>query len=112
MTIDSNTIKQPTSLKEEYEYIRTDNISLNGGMQRNQLNKKKVAELTWDGLFPTELTAILAWADDLNSHAYSNSESRFGTWAFTGLVTITGWGEYVRGSSYMTDTFTVRIREV
>lgn len=113
MTIDGNTIKTPQGLREYYEYIRTDNFSLSGAMQRNQTNKKKVAELTWTNLFPDELDAILDWADDLNSHAYSNSDSRYsGGWTFTGLVTITDDGSYVRGGSFMTDSFSVKIREV
>lgn len=112
MTIDGNTIKQPSGLREFYEYIRNDNRSLNGKLQRNQFNKKKVAVLTWTNLKPTELQDLLDWIDDLASHAYSNTESRYGTWAFTGLPTIEDEGNYVRGATYMTDTFTVSIREV
>lgn len=113
MTIDGNTILSPTSLREFYDYARTDNYSLNHTMQRNQLGKKKVAEMTWTNLYPSELQAILAWADDLNSHAYSNPDTKYATtFAFTGLVTITDDGNYMRGGSFMTDTFSVRIREV
>lgn len=112
MTIDAATIPMPNGLREYYQYIRTDNQSINGTMQRNQINKKKIAELTWTNLLPASLATILVWADDLNSHAYSNTQSRYGTWAFTGLVTITDPGEYLRGSSYMTSSFTVVIREV
>lgn len=112
MTIDANTIKQPTGVKEYYTYIRTDNRSINGKLQRNQINKKKVAELTWTNIFPADLGDILAWADDLNSHAYSNSLSKYGTWAFTGLVTISDDGSYEKGQSVMTDIFSVIIMEV
>lgn len=113
MTIDGNTILSPTSLKEYYDYARNDNFSLNHTMQRNQLGKKKVAELTWTNLYPSELQAILAWADDLNSHAYSNPDTKYASpFAFTGLCTITDDGNYMRGGSFMTDSFTVRIREV
>lgn len=111
MTIDAVTIQDPQGLKEYYDYARTDNYSLNHSMQRNQLGKKKVAELTWTNIYPDELALILAWADDLNSHAYSNTQSRYGTWAFTGIVTILEDGNYVKGGSFMTDTFSVRIRE-
>lgn len=113
MTIDTVTIKDPTKLVENYEYIRNDNIALNGAMQRNQLNKKKVATLTWENLYPSELQSILAWADDLNTHAYSNPNTKYAsTWAFTGLCTIMSDGQYVGGGSYMTDSFSVKIREV
>lgn len=112
MTIDTVSIKDPSGLKEYYEYIRNDNVSLNGTMQRNQLNKKKVAELSWSNILPDELALLLAWADDLLSHAYSNSQSKYGTFAFTGLVTITDDGDYMQGGSYMQSNFAVRIREV
>lgn len=114
MTIDTVAQLDPQALKEYYDYARTDNYSLNHTMQRNQLGKKKVAEMTWTNLLPAELAVILAWADDLASHAYSNPQSKYpgGTWAFTGLVTITDDGNYQKGGSYMTDTFSVRIREV
>lgn len=112
MTIDSNSIKDPSGLKEYYEYIRNDNVSLNGTLQRNQINKKKVAELSWNNIYPDELALLLAWADDTNSHAYSNTQSKYGTWAFTGIVTITDDGEYMQGGSYMQTNFAVKIREV
>lgn len=112
MTIDGNTIPDPQGLREYYDYARNDNYSLNHTMQRNQGGKKKVAELTYTNLFPSEFQALLAWADDLNSHAYSNANSRYTLWAFTGIVTIIEDGSYMRGGSYMTDTFTIRIREV
>lgn len=114
MTIDTVAIKDPSGLREYYEYIRNDNTSLNGTMQRNQINKKKVAELTWNNIYPDELALLLAWADDLNSHAYSNSQTKMvsSPFAFTGLVTITNDGNYMQGGSYMTDTFSVKIREV
>jgi hypothetical protein len=115
MTIDAVTIKSPgadSGVKEYYEYIRTDNKSINGTMQRNQIAKKKVAELTWHDLKPTEIQAILVWADDTTTHAYSNTTSKYGTWAFTGIVTITNDGDYEPGASYMTDEFSVMIREV
>jgi len=112
MTIDGNTILTPQGLKEYYDYARNDNFSLNHTMQRNQLGKKKVAEMTWTNLFPDELAAILAWADDLNSHVYGNTDSSRGFLTFTGLCTITDDGQYQKGGSYMIDTFSVRIREV
>lgn len=111
MTIDGNTILDPQGLKEYYSYARNDNRSLNHSLQRNQLGKKKVAELTWTNVLPDELAALLAWADDVASHAYSNTQSRYGTWAFTGIVTILEDGNYVRGGGFMTDTFSVRIEE-
>jgi hypothetical protein len=113
MTIDGNTIKMPNGLAEYYKYSRYDNRSLNFSLQRNQLGKKKYAELTWTDLTPVELQAILTWADDLSSHAYSNSDSRYsGGWAFTGLVTILSPGLYEKGATFMTDVFTVGIDEV
>ena len=111
MTIDGNTIQDPQGLKEYRDYARTDNYSLNHSMQRNELGRKKVAELTWTNILPDELALILAWADDLAAHAYSNLQSKYGSWEFTGIVTILEDGNYVRGGSFMQDTFTVRIRE-
>lgn len=111
-TIDGNAILDPQGLKEYRDYARTDNFSLNHTMQRNELGRKKVAELTWTNLLPDELAAILLWADDLTAHAYNNTQSKFTLWAFTGIVTILDDGVYQRGGSYMTDTFSVRIREV
>lgn len=111
MTINGNSIPDPQGLREYYSYARYDNRSLNHSLQRNQIGKKKVAELTWTNIFPDELATILAWADAGPAVAYSNSLSRYGLWAFTGLVTITEDGSYVKGGSFMTDTFTVRIEE-
>ena len=113
MTIDGNSIKDPSGLKEYYEYVRNDNVSLNGTMQRNQLAKKKVAELTWNNIYPDELALLLAWADDTNSHVYYNAQTKYPTpFTFTGIVTITEDGEYMQGGSFMSTSFAVRIREV
>ncbi len=111
MTIDGNTILDPQGLKEYYSYARNDNRSLNHSLQRNQLGKKKVAELTWTNLLPDELAAILAWADAGPAVDYDNPDSSKGLWEFTGLCTITEDGSYVKGGSFMTDVFTVRIEE-
>src|ERR1041384_4870998 len=102
MTINGSTIKSPNFLSEYTEYIRSDNVSLDGSMQRNQINTKKVAELTWTDLLPSQLQALLTWADTGNSVLYSNSDSRYGTWSFTGLPTITDPGTYVIGGSFIT----------
>lgn len=113
MTIDTVAIKDPSGLKEYYEYIRNDNVSLNGAMQRNQINKKKVAELSWNNIYPDELALLLAWADDTNSHAYYNAQTKYAApFAFTGIVTITDDGSYMQGGSFMSTNFAVRIREV
>lgn len=112
MLIDGVAIKMPNGVREYYDYIRTDNKTLNGRLQRNQINKKRNADLTWTNIFPAELNAILAWADDLNAHTYSNSLSKYGTFNMIGLVTILNDGEYMKGQSVMTDSFTVNIREV
>lgn len=111
MTINGNTIQDPQGLREYYSYARNDNRSLNHSLQRNQIGKKKVAELTFTNIYPDELAALLAWADAGPAVVYSNDQSRYGTWAFTGLCTITEDGSYVRGGSFMTDTWTVRIEE-
>lgn len=111
MTINGNTIPDPQGLREYYNYARNDNRSLNHSLQRNQLGKKKVAELTWTNIFPEELATILAWADAGPAVDYFNDQSRYGEWAFTGICTIIEDGSYVKGGSFMTDTFSVRIEE-
>jgi hypothetical protein len=113
ITINAGTIKQPTGLREYKTYVRSEKISLKGNRQRSQLNTKKVAELTWTSLTPSELSNILAWADPGAAVAYANSSSsRYGSWSFNGLPTITDEGSYERGGSYRTDTFTIIIEEV
>lgn len=109
----TNITKMPTTLSEYYEYARTDTFTLNDTMQRNQLAKKRCAEMSWNNIKQSDLAAILVWAESVISHTYKNdSSSKFANTAFTCLVTITTPGAYIPGGSYMIDTFAVKFREV
>lgn len=109
----SNITKMPTTLNEYYEYARTDTTTLNSTMQRNQLAKKKCAEMSWQNIKPADLAGILAWAESLTSHTYNNDGgAKFAGVTWTALVTITAPGGYIAGATYMLDTFSVKLREV
>lgn len=112
MTVDGNPIKMPNSYRDYYEKVETRNTSLNGRYQRNRINKKKVAELTWTDLTPDQFQALAIWTEADGAHDFYNPTSRFGVWSFTGLVDVTEEGTYQKGASLMTDTYSVKIREV
>lgn len=110
----SNISKMPTELHEYYDYARTDTKTLNGGLQRNQTAKKRVADLTWKNIKAADVQTLMTWAETLTSHTYLNDASgkyvTFGT--FTALITITDAGGYLPGGAYSIDSFSVNIREV
>lgn len=109
----SNVTKMPTTLTEYYEYARSDTFTLNDTMQRNQIAKKRCAEMSWNNIKQTDIAGLLAWAETVTSHTYKNdSSSKFANTPITCLVTITTPGAYIAGGSYMIDTFAVKFREV
>lgn len=112
ITINAIAIKQPTDVNENPEQIQTDQMSINGSLQRNRLGKKNRAVLSWPHLQPAEYQALIALFESGAAVAYSNTSSNRpgGTLAFTGLATYEQ-GNYYRGQTLLVP-LTVTIREV
>lgn len=112
ITINSITIKQPSSLAESDIQIQTDNESIDGSLQRNRLGQKKSVSMSWQYLTPAEFQTLVGYFSSGNEVIYNNTESNRsgGSYGFTGLPNYKE-GEYLRGGSKLV-TLDVTIREV
>lgn len=112
ITINASPITDPTNYLDNYDQFFTDNISLAGNRQRNRRAKKKMCQMTWKLLEPSEFQALIALFNDGNAVAFSNTDSAFGTFAFTGIPDLPlAADEYYGGGTFMRD-LTVVLREV
>lgn len=101
VTINSNnSTPQPTTLKEEYVQIQTDQIAINGAMQRTYYGEKQQATLQWDWLSPTDYQTLLGFFRGGGTVTYSNTSSDVssGVFSFTGLPIFTE-AEYIQGGT-------------
>lgn len=108
----NSNIKQPTDVNEEPEQIQTDQMSVDGSMQRNRLGKKRRVVLKWNHLKPAEFQQLMTYFESGAAITYSNDQSNVagGVLAFTGLPTF-DQGNYYRGTTLMVP-LSVTIREV
>jgi hypothetical protein len=109
--INSTTIQQPTSLREEYVQIQSENQAIAGGLQRNRIGQKKQATLTYDMVAPTQYQQLIAAFTTGSGCVYYNDQASYsgGVFTFSGLPYFSE-SEYVPGAS-LYRPFTVRIRE-
>lgn len=106
-----STVPQPTILLEELPQIQSENMSINGSLQRNRINQKKQATLSYQMLSPTDYQNLISKFTTGSGIGYYNDKSNYtgGILTFSGLPYFNE-AEYVPGSSLYRD-FKVRIRE-
>lgn len=105
-------VPDPTGYEDNYDQFFSDNISLAGNRQRNRRAKKKVATMRWTMLEPSEFQALHALFGDGDAVTFSNTDSSFGEFSFTGMPDLPlGASEYLGGGTFMRD-LTVTLREV
>ncbi len=107
----NSNVPQPQTLMEELVQIQSENMSINGSMQRNKIGQKKQATLSYDMLSPSDYQTLITQFTTGSGLYYLNDLSNYtgGTFAFSGLAYFTE-GQYVAGSS-LYRPFSVRIRE-
>lgn len=113
VTINSDsTVAQPTEIKEEQLQIQNDNAAIDGSMQRNRMNSKAQATLTWGALAPSDYQLLFGYLTSGIAVTYNNSQSNYtgGALSFTGLPTITE-DAYFHGTSLIRPLVAV-IRQV
>lgn len=102
ITIEGNSIKDPTSYNDNYDQFFADSISLGLKRQRNRRGKLKFAEMGWDLLTPDEINALLALFIDGDQVDFVNTASSFGTFSFTGRPDLPiEIGDYEPGGTYL-----------
>ena len=108
---DPNT-PQPSTLLEEILQIQTDNTAIDGSMQRNKINQKLQATLTYEMISPAGYQSLVNYYTSGSGVNYYNNQSDYagGVFSFAGLPTFTE-SEYVTGSS-LYRAFQVKIRQV
>ncbi len=112
ITINAAPITDPQGYEDNYDQYFTDNVSLLGNRQRNRRAKKKWARMTWTLLEPSEFQALMALFNDGDEVDFTNSDSSFGTFNFTGIPDLPlSPTEYLGGGSFLRD-LTVTLREV
>lgn len=112
ITINGNTIQDPSGYNDNYEQFTTDNRSLNLKLQRNRRGKKKWARMTWDLNTPAELQELLDLFEDGDQVAFVNDASSYGTFSFNGIPDIPlDISDYEGGGTYLR-SLTVTLREV
>ena len=105
-------VPQPNLVNEEPEQIMTDQVSINGAMQRDSMGKKKKAALTWNYLTATQYRTFIT-AFEAGTVHYKNTLSTVdntGTLEFDGLATYEA-SDYVNGGAPLMG-LKVTIREV
>lgn len=112
ITINTTPIQDPSGYNDNYDQFFSDNISLGLNRQRNRLGKKKIADMSWDMLEPSELQALLAFFQEGSAVAFVNNASAFGTMSFTGIPDLPlQLGDYEGGGTYLR-SLRVVLREV
>ena len=100
-------IHQPSSLKEGYNQVQTDKVSLKGGTRRIWMAKKNRIELTFSKLNSAEFTQIYNYIHNSgNPVTYFNS---FSNLTIVGFAT-SDPSPFIPGASYLKD-LTVTIVE-
>lgn len=100
---------QPSSLSEYYIQIQTDQQSINGSMARNRIGQKKVADMEFTIMSPSDYTTVFAYFTTGSGVTYLNDQSKFGIFSFTALPTFSD-DAYVQGAS-LYSPFKVSLRE-
>lgn len=100
---------QPSNLREYYTQIQTDQMSINGSMTRNRIGQKKVAEMTFPILQPSDVQTIIGYFTTGSGVYYYNNASKYGYLAMSGLPMYEE-GDYVAGAS-LYSPLKVTIRE-
>jgi len=111
MTINGETILDPSRLVEQASHLEQDNTSLNYSTQRNRLGSKWIVVLTWINILPSEHAPLFALFNPGQAVEYSNPDSIHGTLSFTGLPRILSDGDYEKGGSHITKELVVQIKE-
>lgn len=111
VSINNNALPvQPTDLNEHNNQIQTDQTSINGGMTRNRIGQKKQADLTFTIMQPSDYQTVIGYFTTGSGIYYSNDQSSYGTYTFSGLPSYSE-DNYVPGAS-LYRPLTVTIREV
>lgn len=112
ITINGNTIQDPSNYADNHDQYFTDNVSLGLKRQRNRRGKLKNATMTWRLLTPAQLNDLLAYFEDGDEVAFINTESSYGTLSFNGIPDLPlQMSEYEQGGTFLRD-LTVTLREV
>lgn len=101
---------QPTTLNESYIQIQTDQTSINGGMTRNRVGQKKQADMEFTIMQPSNYQTIINQFTTGSGVYYSNDQSSWGTFTFSGLPSFSE-SAYVPGTT-LYRPLVVNIREV
>lgn len=117
ITINGQTILQPTKLHEYKTFQESEKEAIDGAMQRNRVatpnnpvGYKFVAELEWQDLPVANFQTLNSLLTTGSGVYYNNPASKYGTLTFSGLP-FPSEGEYLVGESLLT-SFKVRIRQV
>ena len=109
--INSNALPvQPTSLNEYYIQIQTDQTSINGSMTRNRIGQKRGVEMEFTIMQPSDYQTIINYFTTGSGVYYSNDQSSYGTFTFSGLPFFAE-DVYVQGGS-LYRPLKVTLREV
>lgn len=112
ININGSPVPDPSGYNDNYDQFFSDNISLAGNRQRNRRAKKKFATMVWTMLEPSEFQALMALFNDGDAVTFSNTDSAFGSFSFTGIPDLPlDASEYVGGGTFLRD-LTVTLREV
>ena len=103
---------QPSVLKESLLQIQTDQESINGSMTRNRIGQKKLVDLTFAIMSPSNYATYIGYFTTGSGVYYYNNASDYtgGTFAMSGLPSFQE-SEYVQGGS-LYRAFQVTIREI
>ena len=91
--------------------VKTDNLSINGSIERHSFPSKKRAKMTFTAVTPAQFRFFESIFNDAGTVKFYNDQSKYGMLQFDGIMTDCDADEYIRGGSLMT-SLTVTIREV
>lgn len=101
---------QPTTLIEKKLQIQTDQVAIDGSMTRNRVGEKKQSEMQFTIMSPSDYQTVVNNFTTGSGVYYSNDQSSYGTFAFSGLP-LFDEDAYVPGSS-LYRPLSVTIREI
>lgn len=111
VSINNNPLNvQPSLLNEYYEQIQTDQMSILGNMARNKLSQKKHADMEFTIMSPSDYQTVINYFITGSGIYYSNDQSSYGTFTFSGLPLFSEQ-PYVQGAS-LYRPLKVSIREI
>lgn len=118
ITINGQTIKQPTTARDYRIKIQTENTSLDGTTQRNRVisannpvGYKYAADLEWQDIGGADYTTLLGLFQSGSGVVYNNPATKYGALTYSGLPYDDDPDPYIAGDSLLS-TYKVTIRQV